>query len=37
MSKVEDSLAALESRDWSNAEVDTRARKATVIQSARMS
>ena len=37
MSKVEDSLAALENRDWSKADVDTSARKATVIQSVRMS
>lgn len=37
MSKVEDSLAALESRDWSRAEVDTRPRKVTIVQSVRMS
>lgn len=37
MSKVEDSVAALESRDWASAEVVESPRTPTVVQSVRMS
>lgn len=37
MSKFEEASAALESRDWSTAEVDERPRGASVVQSVRFS
>jgi hypothetical protein len=37
MSKIDDALAAMEDRDWSNAVVDDRPRSSSVVHSTRMS
>ena len=36
MSKFDDANAALENRDWSGAQVEEKARTATIVQSVRM-